>query len=221
MPYRNQKLAIDGVYHVFNRSIAKYLIFNDNNEFLRFIQLVQYYKFRQNISLSVCLRKNESLNDERFITEHVANQDMLVEIITYCLMPTHIHLVLKQKEKNGISIFMNNVLNSYTRYFNTKHKRKGPLWESRFKHVAVRTQEQLLYLTCYLHLNPTTAGLVSIPDDWKHSSFDEYINKTQSNKKICNYDDLLDINPEDYKRFVYDNISYQKELAKIKKLLLE
>ena len=90
-------------------------------------------------------------------------------------MPTHIHFVIEQKEKNAISFFMRKLLNSYAKYFNFKNHRKGPLWESRFKHVACETDEQLLHLTRYVHLNPVYHGFVEHPIEWKHSSFGDYV----------------------------------------------
>ncbi len=78
-------------------------------------------------------------------------------------MPTHIHLILKQLKEDGISAYMSKILNSYTCYFNRRTKRKGPLWESRFKRVEVTSDEQLLHLTRYIHLNPVTAHIVEEP----------------------------------------------------------
>ena len=60
-----------------------------------------------------------------------------VEIIAYCIMPTHFHLVVKQLKEDGISFFIQQILNSYSRYFNIKTKRKGPLWEGRFQNVII------------------------------------------------------------------------------------
>ena len=116
---------------------------------------------------------------------------------------------------------MNNILNSYSRYFNLKHRRKGPLWEGRFKRILVRNDEQLLHLTRYIHLNPTTSYLVNRPEEWNWSSFKEYIRDASANDGICGYSNVLDINPSSYKKFVEDRISYQRELAKIKDLLLD
>ena len=143
----------------------------------------------------------------------------IIQIIAYCLMPTHIHLVLKQLSPNGISIFMSNVLNSYTRYFNTKHHRKGPLWESKFQNVLVNKDEQLLHLTRYIHLNPTSASLVKKPQDWQFSSYKEYLG--QIDHPICQFNDLLEIHPKQYQNFVQDRIAYQKELSIIKKCLID
>jgi putative transposase len=68
-------------------------------------------------------------------------------------------------------------------------------------------------------LNPTTAGIVKEPEEWPYSSYMEYLNK--SNEKICNYEDCLDMDMNDYKNFVDDRKDYQRELALIKHLSLE
>jgi len=74
------------------------------------------------------------------------------------------------------------------------------LWESKFKSVHVESNEQLLHLTRYIHLNPTTAGIVKEPEEWPYSSYMEYLNK--SNEKICNYEDCLDMDMNDYKNLL-------------------
>jgi putative transposase len=136
-------------------------------------------------------------------------------------MPTHIHLILLQLKEQGISRFINLALKSYSKYFNTKYKRKGPLWEGRFKNVLVETNEQFLHLTRYLHLNPTTAFLDSKPEKWSFSSYREYLGLTKGDNKICNYSKYLDMDSSTYKEFVEDQIDYQRKLKTIKNLILE
>ena len=215
---RKEKLVSNSIYHIFTKSIAQFRIFNNNNEALRMLKTMPYYqRVNPEIKFSkyVVLAEEIKADKERMLKE----KKKLVEIIAYCIMPTHIHLILKQLETNGISKFMNNVLNSYSRYFNTKYKRKGPLWETRFKSILIETDEYLIHLTRYIHLNPVTANLVGKPEDWLASSYNEYLLKV--NDKICRYNDILDIDPVSYKKFVEDRICYQKDLAKIKHLLLD
>lgn len=202
-----------GIFHVFSRSIAEYVIFKKDEDYLRFIELLKFYKFKRKLSFSHYFRMAEAEKSKIYKGEKI------VKIIAYCLMPTHIHLILSDEIENGISIFMKNLLDSYSRYFNTKMKRKGPLWESRFKSVLIETDEQLLHLTRYIHLNPVTAYLVEKPENWKFSSYLEYLN--QVNEKICEYEEMIELVGEKYKKFVEDGISYQREMAKIKKLIFE
>lgn len=215
-------LVTGEIYHLFNRSIAEYMIFNDNSDFSRFIEVMRYY---QNESKQPSFSHFNQIQDSLIKSSKnalVTTRDRkLVEIIAYCIMPTHIHLILKQAKEKGISIFIGNILNSYSRYFNIKHKRKGPLWEGRFRRILVESDEYLLHLTRYLHLNPVTAHLVNTPEKWLHSSYQEYLSNSSIDSRLCKYDDVLDIRPVSYKEFVEDRIAYQRELAKIKDLLLE
>ena len=138
-------------------------------------------------------------------------------------MPTHVHFILKQNSDHGISVYMNKLLNSYTRYFNTLHGRKGPLWEARFKSVLVSDDEQLLHLTRYIHLNPTSADLVKNSEDWSFSSYGEFINKDlyKIKDRLCDFNDLIDMNSKQYEKFVNDQKSYQRKLSLIKNILID
>ena len=215
--FRKYPLIEGEIYHIYNKSISGYKIFNSYYDYSRMKRLFVYYS---------CVRKKKFSEWERGkkkmkkLDEKLDIEEKFVDIIAYCIMPTHIHLILKQKKEKGISIFMSQISNSYAKYFNLKHKRKGPLWEGEFKNVLVSNDEQLLHLTRYIHLNPVTAGLVEKPQDWEFSSYQEYLNEIKD-KRICNFKELLDIDPVSYKKFTEDRISYQKELAKIKHLLLE
>jgi len=207
------------VYHVYTKSIAEFKIFNCESEFTRMIECIRYYQKEKPVirfSHFVQLLESSKINFKERLLD---TKEDLIEIIAFCIMPTHIHLVLKQIKNNGISIFMSNILNSYTRYFNQRHRRKGPLWEGRFKNVIVETDEYLIHLTRYLHLNPVTAGLVERPEEWLATSYREYL--SQNGNKICKYENILNIEKERYKNFVEDRIQYQKELAKIKSITLE
>lgn len=220
---RKDALVVGEIYHIFNKSIAEFNIFNNTSEFLRMLNVIRYYQTEKPlIKFSDFLRSSRvQLGDVNISFPDRSNKEKLVEIIAYCLMPTHIHLILKQLKEDGISIFMNRILNSYTRYFNIRHKRKGPLWEGRFKNILVTTDEQLIHITRYVHLNPVTAYLVDKPEKWLASSYREYLLEVNEMDKICKYDGILNIDQISYKDFVEDRISYQRELAKIKNLLIE
>ncbi|MBM2821151.1 MAG: hypothetical protein HW405_911 [Candidatus Berkelbacteria bacterium] len=224
--HMRKDLLVNGeIYHIFTRSIADYRVFNNRNEFERMRRLIKYYSANTKIKFSdfMALKLVNNVGFDKGYETLLQNKDQLVQIIAYCFMPTHIHLALKQIALNGISKYIKVVLDSYTRYFNSLHKRKGPLWESRFNNVLVRSDEQLLHLTRYIHLNPVTAFLVKKPEDWLFSSYKEYLSDADKNQseKMCQFIDILEIQPTLYSKFVNDRISYQRELAKIKNLLLE
>ena len=211
------------VYHVINKSIAEFVIFNNEFEFYRMIKLMNYYSLEnppQSFSRFIEGKENRITTDFNLL-QSFEMERRIVEIIAYCLMPTHLHLILNEIIEGGVSIFMGNMLNSYSRYFNIKHKRKGPLWQGRSKKVSVKSDEQLLHLTRYAHLNPVTAYIVNKPEEWPYSSYNEYLSESNGKERICKYNDFLDIKPAVYREFVEDGISYQRDLAKIKHLLLE
>ena len=145
----------------------------------------------------------------------------IVQVLAYCLMPTHIHLILHQLIDNGITEYLNRVLKSYSKYFNVRYNRRGPLWEGRFKNVLVETEQQLIHLTRYIHLNPATACLVDTPMEWNYSSYREYMNKIEKKNKICNFSNFFEVNQSSYKNFVEGRIDYQRELRLIKDLIIE
>jgi len=209
-------------YHIFSRSIADFIIFNEVRDYERMVRLFRYYQAEDSVMKFSVFSRLSGTQKEGFYSAFnkiAINQENLVQIVAYCLMPTHIHLVIKQLKTNGIPIFVGKILNSYTRYFNTRHKRKGPLWESKFQNVHVENDDQLLHLTRYIHLNPVTANIVDSPNSWFFSSYREFLGKTDLD--MCRFEEFLDIDPRKYREFVCDRIGYQRELAKIKKLLMD
>lgn len=215
---RQTILKVDQYYHVFNKSIAEFIIFNSDDEFQRMLQTIRYYQSaHQDCPLSHSLRSNQSPKT----CTNSRSDASLVEIAAFCIMPTHVHFLLKQSLDSGISVFMGKVLNSYARYFNKKHKRKGPLWVGRFKAVHIETDEQLRHVSRYIHLNPTTANLVKKPDLWKYSSYIEAINKKENEPALTTGKKILNFTAEEYKNFVENQIFYQKDLAAIKHLIAD
>jgi putative transposase len=220
---RKQPLVTGEVYHVLNRSIAGFKIFDHKNSSERMLSLARYYKVkRPPTRFSYSLKWDSFVEYVQADDKQASNKDsILVQIIAFCLMPTHFHLILKQLAPDGISIFMGNVLNAYSRYFNIKYNRKGPLWEGRFLNKLVTTQEQFLHLTRYIHLNPVTAGLIDKPEEWNASSYKEYLSECDGEESMCCFKDILDMNKAAYKKFVEDRIHYQRTLAIIKDLIID
>ncbi len=219
---RKDILTNDHYYHIYSRSIAKYTIFNNEHEYNRMLELIDLCRFKD---FNYRFSKLKSLlpqNQAEIIDSIKSLSNATVGIIAFCIMPTHIHLILKQITENGITEFMRKVLDSYSKFFNTRHNRSGPLWVGHFKNVLISTNEQLLHATRYLHLNPTSAGLVEKPEDWKFSSYSEYIHPPiERIETICTKSDLFDITPARYKKFVDDQQAYQRSLAIIKHLLID
>lgn len=225
MPYRKVVLVPQQIYHIFNRGVAALPIYLNTKSYLRFLNLVDYYRFSNtpfSFSKLISLPKEER---ESIRTELKKENAIHVGILAYCLMPNHFHFLLKQITDKGISVFMTNLQNSYVKYFNIKNERAGPLFQSMFKAVIIETDEQLLHMSRYIHLNPSTAYIVEPEnlEDYKWSSLNHYLNKDFSSFSFVNPEMILNFfkKREDYRKFVLDQASYQRELNKIKHLTHE
>jgi putative transposase len=216
---RKVPLVTGEVYHIFSKSIADFKIFNSIDDCQRMLDGIRFFRSRRpGQALSWLLRNDPTRIEEEDVDRLTPRR---VQLIAYCIMQTHFHLLLRQKEDDGISVFMGELLNSYARYFNLRHKRKGPLWEGVFKGVHIESDEHALHETRYIHLNPVTAYLVDSPADWKFSSYAEYVGGTGPEHSICEREHFPKLPVSQYVKFVEDRIDHQRMLAKYKHLILE
>lgn len=224
MPGRNIPLITEQIYHIINRGIAKQPIFNNKRDYQRFLEIIRYYHHKNTpirYSKFLSLAKEER---ERIVTSLDKQKNHIIEILCYCLMPNHFHLVLCQIQDGGIAKFVGNISNSYTKYFNTKNKRQGPLLQGKFKAVRIEDDDQLLHLSRYIHLNPFTSYMVKKINDvvsYQYSSLSEYLNL--STKQIVNKKYVLSHfkTLKSYRNFIFDQAEYQKKIGDIKHLMLE
>jgi putative transposase len=189
MPAKNKiKNYIPGaVYHIYNRGVDGRDVFEDQQDFEKFEELMKRY-------LSPIKEEIRSgfKTDRPYIIRHKNEMNLCneVELLAYCLMPNHIHLVIRQKSDSGITKLVRRVATNYGMYFNQKHHRRGTLWESVYRAVVIEDEEKLVHLTRWVHLNPvaltvkrfgpveTVTG--SRPEEYLYSSYRWYVLK-QSN----------------------------------------
>lgn len=164
MPYRKEQFINGEIYHVVTRGIDDRLIFKDINDYYRGIFSI--YEFNNNDSVSIWLRRRErkaekikeSLQDPKSLqgpTSHTLdNREKFVEIIAFCFMPNHIHLLIRQIREKGLHNFMVKLGGGYGRYFNQKYKRKGYLFQNRFRSVHIKDDNQFKILVPYIFTNP-------------------------------------------------------------------
>ena len=137
MPIRQLPLVTGEIYHIINRGVAQSPIFSTQKDYQRLIETLDYYRF---IDVPGKLSRYKSLPiDQRdsIKADLDKNGKKLVEIVAYCLMPNHFHLLLKQLEDGGISQFMRKSSVSYGRYFNTRSDRLGALLQGVFKAIKI------------------------------------------------------------------------------------
>ena len=160
---RKVSLATDAIYHIYNRGVDKREVFLDHSYYSRFLSLLKHY-LTYDYPYCLLVRslkrvKSKEKRQEVFRRLETKKIKPPVEIISFCIMPNHYHLTLNQSSENGISSFMHRLGTSYTNYFNICKERSGRLFESTFKAVLVESEEQLLHLSRYQHLNPRSLNL--------------------------------------------------------------
>lgn len=214
-------LVNDHYYHVLNRGVARQNIFKSRWDYKHALNALSYYRF-VNPPMKLSYFQNLAQDVREDTMRELANSEKYVEIISFVFMPNHFHLLLKQTHDNGISKFISQFCNSYSRYFNTKYQRVGPLFQGRFKSVLVESTEQLMHLSRYIHLNPVVSAVISEKDlmSYEFSSLPEYMS---GNYRIVKSEAILEnfSSIKEYKKFLLDHISYAKELEKVKHLTLE
>ena len=221
MPGRKIPLITGQIYHVFNHGIYRTTTFTNKRDYQRAKLTINFYKTPPPVKLSLFLTLSNQKQQEILAGWQGTP---LVKILSYVLMPNHFHFLLEQTTDNGISKFMSDFQNSYTRYFNTRQERKGPLFLGQFKAVRIETEEQLYYVSRYIHLNPYSSYLAKTPknlEQYPWSSLPEYLGT--ANDDICDKSMVLAgfRGKKDYHNFVFNNADYQRSLEEIKHLITE
>ena len=202
---KRKPFKINSYYHVFNRGNNKQNIFLDERDYTRFLFTILHFGLEFKI-LPHTQHVTNYLQTKNFGTKLNSQQidTKIAELQCFALMPNHFHLLLKEKTGFGISKYMQRVQNSYTKYFNARHKTVGHLFQGAYKSIPVTSELQYTYVTAYIHRNPA-----ELPD-WKTneekypwSSFQDYVQKNRWGKLL--YINLIRKefkNPEQYLEFV-------------------
>ena len=155
MPYREPIFFEGGYYHIYSRGSEKRQIFLDRADYQRFLKRLEEYKDKHDVS-----------------------------VLCYCLMPNHYHLLIKQNTQESISHFIYRLNLAYAMYFNKRYERVGPLFQGRFKAKNVSSDEYLVHLSRYIHLNPLSPAQTNV-ENYPWSSLQIYLERKN--------DDLVDL----------------------------
>jgi len=212
---RKDVLTTGNIYHIFNRGVNKGDIFFLEKDYCRFLLAAKHYKTKGN---KFSYEKSISHNDTGSLDLKIKPR---VEILAFSLMPNHFHFLIKQLEDDGITWFMQHLINSYVHYLNLKNKRVGPLFQGRFKNVLIESDEQLLHVSRYIHLNPLISGLVSDLKNYPWSSYGSYMGSKEDG--LSNPEFILRNfkTKGSYEQFVLDQVEYAESLEQIKHITLD
>jgi len=197
------------IYHVFNRGVEKRRVVQDVADAERFLKALAYY---QQHDRSSRLSMSDFEPADRV-------EPLRFSILSYCLMPNHFHIVVRQLSDDGISQGIADLCNSYTRYFNTRHERVGPLFQGTFKAVSVDTDEQLLHVVRYVLLNPVAASILDDPGEYRWSSYLESLDGASQGLSDPNEFRQYFQTVDAWRSFIHDHIGYARSLETAKHLL--
>jgi len=181
--YFNRNFRPQHFYHIFNRGAYKHKIFHDKADYEDLLGILTYYlryPKAKKLSYMKTVKRPHMLVRNQYVDS--------VRLVAYCLMPNHFHFILKQMpsatKQTGISNLMRRVMITYAMHFQYKHKHTGTLFQGRYKNVIVDTNEQLLYLSKYIHKHQTPYSSLPVylkdtePLDWLYP---EYVLKLTKN----------------------------------------
>jgi putative transposase len=149
-----EKIIAGQIYHVLSRGVDKRKIFLDNEDHFRFIH--DLFEFNDIEPVNNLIYNFRKIKDAAhpYIVEKKKPRKLLVEILAFCLMPNHYHLLVQPKSDSGLFQFMKKLNIGYAKYFNEKYKRKGALFEGRYKSIVVEEEPHFVHLPYYIHFNP-------------------------------------------------------------------
>ncbi|KKT41944.1 MAG: Transposase [Candidatus Giovannonibacteria bacterium GW2011_GWA2_44_13b] len=203
---RKIKFVNGEFYHVYNRGTDKRVVFQDNEDFERFLQSMEVFNTTQPVG---------SLFEYAFADKKEKRWPKLVNIVCYCLNKNHYHLIFEQLVEGGISEFMKRIGGGFTNYFNFKNHRSGILFQGRFKAAHIDSNEYLLHVSAYVSLNNQVHRRKG---DKYRSSWQEYLGRTD--KALCFKDIILNQfkNKNEYRNFAENSL---KSILERKDLLKE
>lgn len=180
MPRIPRKYVRTSFYHIMCQGIKKENIFNTNEKMNKYLELIKKYK-----------------------------DEFAINLVTYCVMPNHVHLLIHTDSINNLSKFMHKLNGTYGMYYNKKENRIGYVFRNRFRMEGIESDKYIFNCILYIHNNPVVAGICKSPSEYYYSGYKEYIGKSEiiNNKIMKNI--LGDITyQEKEKTHVCEKINY-------------
>jgi len=235
MPIIRPQFVNGEIYHVVTRGVEKRPIFSNESDYYRAI--FSLFEFNDKKHVIMRDRRRDRLYHKKIGQEQFsATREMLVEILTFCFIPNHIHLLLRQLKDNGISRFMGKFGAGYATYFNKKYERVGHLFQGRFRAVHIKTNEQLQNVFVYIHTNPAELidrgwreGGIKNPEEvikflenYKWSSYLDYIGK-KNFPSVTQREFLVRVmgDKDNCKNFVNHWVKYKGKIKTLGNTILE
>lgn len=253
MPIRREQFVNGEIYHIIVRRIADNLSFKNIDDYYRGIfsiyefnnahpveitkrrQVIRAFKKRLKKQIKPLCEIGGSPPSSNFPDE----RDHLVEVLLFCLMPNHIHLLLRQLKDGGITKFMSKFGTGYANYFKEKYNQKGEgyFFRGRFVSIRIETDDQLKIIFVYIHTNPISLiepkwkeiGIKNpdkvikfLENKYRWSSYFDYIGK-KNFPSVTERDFMLKVmgGEQGCKDFIENWVKYKGEIKEFSNLVLE
>lgn len=219
---RRFNFSIGEYYHIYTRGVEKRKIFSRDKDYERFINLLYVSNNKSTIHLS-----NFTKFDYKDFFA-IERPETLVDIGSYCLMPNHFHLLVKEKVNCGISKFMGKLLTGYSMYFNIRNHRSGPLFVRPFRARYADSDRYLKYLFAYINLNAIDIFLPGWSDNsevlknfdsnflgkYKYSSYQDFLGIKRPENVILNKKEFPEYfqTKAEFDTFLNECLSYKSEI---------
>jgi len=236
MPIKRPPLINNEIYHIITRGVGDVAIFRNKDDYYRAI--FSLYEFNTSVTpITIRERRKARIKSKKANREQFSDdRDLIVEILAFCFMPNHIHLLLRQIKKDGISQFMRKFGAGYATFFNNKYDRKGHLFQGRFRAIHIKTNDQFKNIFVYIHTNGISLlepkwkengiknpeKVIEFLGNYKWSSYPDYIGKNNF-PSLTKRDFFLKImgGTKGYRKIVEDWIKYKGEIENLDDVVLE
>jgi len=172
MKTTNRRIITNGeIVHIINRGVDQRNIFLDKKDYFRFIHdIFEFNDKNPAFNAGKRLTSQQSIGLRNQYIERKKERQLIVDVLAFCLMPNHFHLLLKQLVDGGVIKFLRKLTIGYANYFNLKYQRSGTLFQGRYKAVTVNNERHFIYLPYYIHFNP----LDLIMPEWRQGKIQNY-----------------------------------------------
>lgn len=154
------------IFHILNRGVEKRKIFLDDEDYYRFFHNLSDFNNKDLTLLSYVARRKYS----SAIRKPKGSKKKLVNVLCWCMMPNHYHILVQEIVDGGASIFSKKLSSGYTQYFNLKNDRSGVLFQGKSKIIQLKKDEHFIHIPYYILSNP----IKLIEPNWKEEGLKNY-----------------------------------------------
>lgn len=244
MPIKRPPLVTGEIYHVVIRAVEGLNLFRDKQDYWRMIRNLYEFNDEKPVISTLRVREHKAkkagkVTGNVLVSLRDRRREVLVEILAFCLMPNHIHLLIRQIRDGGVSKLMRKIGAGYSAYYNQKYKRSGHVFGGRYRIVHITNDNQLKAVFVYIHTNPVAIicphwkeegikikdlGKVTkfLEEEYRWSSYPDYL-KNKNFPSLTTREWLIQEmgGIKGCQKFINDWLQAKKELADLDKIAIE